>query len=53
VVPSVTADEIASSAPAAWEARIAVRDALAPKLAAGWRLTGIDLPDRRYWLGRP
>ena len=53
VVPPVGADEIAASAPAAWEARLALREALAPRLADGWRLTAIDLPERTYWLGRP
>ena len=52
-VPPVSAEEIASSAPAALEARLAVRDALAPRLADGWLLTDIDLADRRYWLALP
>ena len=52
-VPPVTADEIAASAPTAHAARLAVREALAPRLGAGWLLTGIDLPNRRYHLTRP
>ena len=52
-VPPLTADQIAASAPEAHAARVVVREALAPKLAAGWLITGIDLPSRRYLLGRP
>jgi chorismate synthase len=52
-VPPVTADDIAASAPAAHAARHAVRDALAPRLATGWRLTGVDLRNRRYHLTAP
>ena len=51
-VAPVSADDIAASAPAAHAARLAVRDALAPRLASGWLLTGIDLPARRYRLTR-
>jgi predicted GNAT superfamily acetyltransferase len=52
-VPPVTADDIAASAPAARAARDAVRDALAPRLGGGWRLTGIDLSSRCYHLTPP
>jgi chorismate synthase len=51
-VPSVSADEIAASAPGAHAARLALREALAPRLDSGWLLTGIDLPSRRYLLTR-
>jgi predicted GNAT superfamily acetyltransferase len=51
-VPPVSADDIAASAPAAHAARLAVRDALAPRLESGWLLTSIDLPNRRYRLSR-
>jgi predicted GNAT superfamily acetyltransferase len=52
-VPPITAEDIAASTPAAHAARLAVRDALAPRLGSGWVLTGIDLPNRRYRLTRP
>ena len=51
-IPPVTARDIASSAPSAHAARLAVRSALAPHLDAGWLLTDVDLAAHRYRLSR-
>lgn len=51
-VPPVTPNDIASSAPQAFEARLAVRDALAPHLEAGWQVTGVDRVERTYTVSR-
>jgi predicted GNAT superfamily acetyltransferase len=51
-VPPVTADEIAGAAPAALHARIALRDALLPLIADGWRVTDVDRVGRTYTLAR-
>lgn len=52
-VPPVSADDIAASTADAHSARLAVREALAPRLGSGWLIPGIDLPNRRYLLTRP
>jgi len=51
-VPQVSAEQIASSSPEAHAARLAVRDALMPPLAEGWRITDVDRDARRYTLSR-
>jgi predicted GNAT superfamily acetyltransferase len=51
-VQPVSAEEIASSAPQAHAARHALREALMPLLADGWRMTDIDREGRRYTLAR-
>ena len=51
-VPPVTPEQIAASAPEALQARLAIRDAMAPHLDDGWRVTGVDRVARRYTLGR-
>ncbi len=53
VVPPVSVDEIRVSAPAALTARLALRDAMAARLAAGMRVIDVDRDARRYTLGRP
>jgi predicted GNAT superfamily acetyltransferase len=49
----VTDEQIRTSAPEARTARLALRDAMAPLIAAGWRVWGVDRSARRYTLGRP
>lgn len=51
-VPPVTPAQIQSSAPEAFEARLAVRDAMAGHLADGWLVTGVDRAARVYELSR-
>jgi len=51
-VPPVTADEIARSTPAALHARLALRDAMLPMLADGWKVTDVDRVGRMYTLSR-
>ncbi|MEO7371975.1 MAG: GNAT family N-acetyltransferase [Ilumatobacteraceae bacterium] len=51
-VPPVTAEEISAAAPAALEARLALRDAMQPLLAEGWRVTDVDRVGRTYTLSR-
>lgn len=51
-VPAVSPDEIAASAPEALHARLAVRDAMAPHLADGWKVMAVDRGERTYTLGR-
>jgi predicted GNAT superfamily acetyltransferase len=51
-VPPVTAEQIAAAAPAAFEARYAVRDSMAPLLHEGWRVTAVDRDGRTYTLSR-
>jgi predicted GNAT superfamily acetyltransferase len=51
-VPPVTPGQIAAAEPAAFEARLAVRDAMAPHLADGWFVTGVDRHARTYTLAR-
>lgn len=51
-VPAVSPEEIASSAPEALHARLAVRDAMEPHLAVGWRVIAMDRHERTYTLGR-
>jgi predicted GNAT superfamily acetyltransferase len=50
-VPAVSPEQIAASAPEALHARLAVRDAMAPHLADGWKVIGVDR-ERTYTLGR-
>lgn len=51
-VPAVSPEEIAASAPEALHARLAVRDAMAPHLADGWKVIAVDRAERTYTLGR-
>ena len=51
-VPPVTPEQIAASAPEAFAARLAVRDAMAPHLAEGWVVAGVDRHARTYTLAR-
>jgi chorismate synthase len=51
-VPAVTADEIATAAPAALRARVGLRDALQPLFADGWVVTDVDRNARTYTLSR-
>jgi predicted GNAT superfamily acetyltransferase len=51
-VPPVTAEEIASAAPPALQARVAMRQALQPLFADGWLVTDVDRVDRTYTLSR-
>ncbi len=52
VVPPVTADEIASAARHAFEARIGLRDAMQPLLGDGWLVIDVDRVGRTYTLSR-
>lgn len=51
-VPAVTPEQIAASAPEAFAARVAVRDAMAPHLADGWVVSAVDRHQRTYTLAR-
>jgi chorismate synthase len=51
-VPAVTADEIATAAPAALRARVGLRDALQPLFADSWVVTDVDRSARTYTLSR-
>lgn len=51
-VPEVTAEQVAASAPNALSARLAVRDAMMPHLAEGWRVISVDRQSRTYTLAR-
>lgn len=51
-IPAVSAGDIAASAPAAVEARLALRDSLQRRLEDGWVVLGIDRDRRAYSLGR-
>jgi predicted GNAT superfamily acetyltransferase len=51
-VPPVTADDIATSAPVALQARVALRDAMLPLLVDGWIVTDVDRAARTYTLSR-
>jgi len=51
-VPAVSPAEISASAPEALHARIAVRDNMAPHLADGWKVSGVDRHARTYTLSR-
>jgi chorismate synthase len=51
-VPAVTADEIATAAPAALRARVGLRDALQPLFADSWVVTDVDRNARTYTLSR-
>ena len=51
-VPGVTPEQIAVGAPEALHARLALREAMAPLLSAGWVATAADVPGRRYTLSR-
>jgi predicted GNAT superfamily acetyltransferase len=51
-VPPVSPAQIAAAEPAAFEARLGVRDAMAPHLADGWFVTGVDRHARTYTLSR-
>ena len=51
-VPPVSPEQIASSAAEAIHARMAVRDAMAHRLADGWRVSAVDRDSRIYTLAR-
>jgi len=51
-VPPCSTDDIVASTPAAAHARLALRAAMQPALAEGWRVTDIDREARRYTLSR-
>jgi len=51
-VPPLTPEQIAASAPEAIRARAAVREAMAPHLADGWRAVAVDRDARTYTLAR-
>lgn len=51
-VPAVSAEQIASASDHAVEARLAVREAMVPLLADGWRVTDVDRAARCYTLTR-
>ena len=51
-VPEVGPEQIAAAATEAVHARLAVRDAMAPHLADGWKVTGVDRLARTYTLSR-
>ena len=51
-VPPVTADDIATAAPVALRARVALRDAMMPLLAEGWIAIDVDRAARTYTLSR-
>jgi chorismate synthase len=51
-VPPVTADDIATAAPMALQARVALRAAMMPLLAEGWIATDVDRAARTYTLSR-
>lgn len=51
-VPPVSPEQIASSAPEAFHARLAVREAMAPHLADGWRVGAVDREARTYTMAR-
>jgi len=51
-VPAVSPEQIAAASPEAFTARYAVRDEMAPHLADGWRVTGVDRHARVYTLSR-
>ena len=51
-VPSATPAQIAASAPEAFEARLGLRDAMAPLLDGGWQVTAVDRFERTYTLSR-
>lgn len=51
-VPAVSPEQIASSAAEATHARMAVREAMAPHLADGWRVAAVDREARTYTLAR-
>lgn len=51
-VPEVSGEQIADSAPEAVHARLALREAMAPRVADGWRVIAVDRDARIYTLGR-
>jgi chorismate synthase len=51
-VPAVSPAQIAASAPEAFAARVTVREAMAPHLADGWKVSGVDRDARTYTLSR-
>ena len=51
-VPAVSADEIAAAGTAALHARIALREAVVPLLADGWRAIDVDRSARTYMFSR-
>jgi predicted GNAT superfamily acetyltransferase len=51
-VPAATTEQIAAASPEAFNARYTVRDEMAPHLAEGWTVTGVDRHARTYTLSR-
>lgn len=51
-VPAVSAEEIAAAGAAAQHARVALREAMQPLLAEGWRATDVDRVARTYTFSR-
>lgn len=51
-VPPATPEQIAASTPEAYEARLALRDALSAPMADGWQVTGVDRVGRTYTVSR-
>ena len=51
-VPPVSADEIAGATTTALDARVALRDAMSPLIADGWKVTDVDRDGRTYTLSR-
>lgn len=51
-VPVISADEIAAAGASAMLARVALREAMVPLLAEGWRATDVDRDARTYTFSR-
>ncbi len=51
-VPPVTAEEIAGATQVALDARVALRNAMLPLLAEGWKVTDVDCDARTYTVSR-
>lgn len=51
-VPPVSPEQIAAAHPAALDARLAIRDEMAPHLADGWVVSAVDRHTRTYTLAR-
>lgn len=51
-VPPASPEQIAASAPEALQARLAIRDAMAPHLGDGWKVSAVDRDARTYTLSR-
>ena len=51
-VPVISAEEIAAAGASAMRARVALREAMVPLLAEGWRATDVDRDARTYTFSR-